>query len=120
MNRNWDTIRDVLIATESLEQDETLSLRDFDSGRASEISYHVELLAESGLLNVTLKKRIGKGPKDFFIRRLTWAGHEFLDAIRDESVWSKTKSKIMSKGGSMTFDLVKDVAISIIKSALGL
>jgi hypothetical protein len=46
-----------------------------------------------------------------------------LDAIRNETVWNKTKQSFISKGLSMTFDLVKSVAISIateiMKSKIG-
>ncbi len=59
-------------------------------------------------------------PKDFFLRSLTWNGHEFLDAVRDEKIWNKTKNIFIEKGSTMTFELLKAVAISYTKSALGL
>lgn len=120
MERNWETIRELLIAAENLQEDDTLSLSDFDQERAYEISYHVELLEESGLVHATMSRTLGRGATDFFLRRLTWNGHELLDSIRSESVWSKTKSTFKEKGLSMTFDLVKEVALAIAKSAAGL
>jgi hypothetical protein len=120
MERNWETIREILIAAENLQEDNTLSLSDFDNERAYDISYHVELLEESGLVYATLSKTLGGGPTDFFLRRLTWHGHELLDSIRSDSVWSKTKSTFQEKGLGMTFELVKEVAVAIAKSAAGL
>ncbi len=120
MKRNWDTIREILLATENLEPEKTLDLSYFEPDRAHDISYHVELLKEAGLVDAEITKTISRGPTAFFLKRLTWHGHELLDAIRNESVWNKTKGKFSDKGGEMTFELVKDVAISVTKSAMGL
>ncbi len=103
MERNWDKIREILIATESLEPEKYLTVSDFDKEQPYEYSYHVELMEEAGLLNASISKALGPGATDFHIRRLTWSGHEFLDAIRSESIWSKTKEYIASKGGTMTY-----------------
>lgn len=120
MERNWDTIREILLATELLKPDTAVALSSFDTERAYEVSYHVILLEEAGLINATISQTISAGPKQFHIYRLTWQGHELLDAIRNESIWSKTKSTIIGKGGTMTFDLVKSVAIDLAKTAMGM
>ncbi len=120
MERNWETIREILIAAESLELDKTLTLSDFPLDRAHEISYHIVILEEAGFIDARISKTLTRGPTNFHVHRLTWPGHEFLDAIRDESIWNKTKSTIASKGGSMTFELVMSVAVQIAKQALGL
>ena len=50
-------------------------------------------------------------------------GHEFLDAINNDTIWEKTKKSFSKNGISMTFELVKTVATetaaSVLKSALG-
>lgn len=120
MERNWDTIREILGEVEKLPPDSSLSLKDFDEERAYEISYQVVLLEEAGLVDALLSKSIGKGPTHFVLRRLTWSGHDFLDAIRDEKLWHKTKVRIAEHGGAMTYELVKTVAVSLAKSALGM
>jgi len=120
MERNWNIIREILIATEELKPEDVLSLSSFDSERAYEISYHVELLDEAGLINANISQQLGSGPSGFFVRRLTWYGHELLDAIRDDSTWNRTKQKFKNSGNAMTFELVKEVAISVAKSALGI
>lgn len=123
MKRNWDTIREILIALEDLHIDNALSLENFPDERAADISYHMELLLEAGLVEGQMSKTIGRGPHHFFASRLTWDGHEFLDSILSNTVWEKTKKSFTSKGLTMTFDLVKSVAIdaagSFLKSAIG-
>jgi Hypothetical protein (DUF2513) len=124
MKRDWDTIREILTKLEeSSDTNDILQLESFPSERAAEISYNMELLFEAGLVDGQMSKTIGPGPYGFFANRLTWSGHEFLDTIRSNSVWEKTKKSIVSKGLSMTFDLIKsvatDVASSLLKSATG-
>jgi|694.fasta_scaffold73953_3 hypothetical protein len=120
MKRNWDTIREILLKTEELTPGCTLRLSDFDEVRAHEIAYHVKLLDESGLIKVSILEFAGDVGIHFDLDRLTWSGHEFLDVIRNDSMWNKTKEMITNKGGAMTFELVKSFAISLAKTALGI
>lgn len=120
MERNWDTIRESLLAVEALEPDTALTLSDFDSSRSYDISYHIELLEEAGLIHASISKTLGSGPTQFHVYRLTWQGHELLDAIRNDTIWNKTKTSITEKSGSMTFDLIKTVAAELAKSAMNL
>ncbi|MCZ6758376.1 MAG: DUF2513 domain-containing protein [Bacteroidetes bacterium] len=120
MERNWETIREILFAAESIEPDKTLTLSDFSLDRAHEISYQILILQEAGYIDALISKTLARGPRNFHLHRLTWPGHELLDAIRDESIWDKTKSTISSKGVSMTFELVMSVAAQLAKQALGL
>jgi hypothetical protein len=124
MKRNWDTIREVLARLEELpDTDAMLQLSDFPPDRAFEYSYHVELLIDAGLVEGEMLRSLSRGPTDFFARRLKWLGHEFLDSVRSDTVWNKTKKKFASKGIDMTFDLVKSVAseisVALIRGAAG-
>jgi len=119
MERNWDTIREILTLFEEVTTEKgALRLSNFAGERADEISYHMELLIERGLVYGQMSKTLGRGPHDFIAARLTWEGHELLDVIRNNSVWQKTKKSFASKGLSMTFDLVKSVATEIAASIL--
>ena len=83
----------------------------------------MQLLIEAGLVKGQVVGTIGPEVKDFFGQRLTWEGHEFLDAIRSDTVWNKTKKIFTEQGVSMTFELVKTVAkeatSALMKGALG-
>lgn len=124
MKRNWDIIRDILIRLEEKSAEvHALRLSDFPPERRAEISYHIELLIEAGLIHGQMSKTIGPEVDDFIAIRLTWEGHELLDAIKSDTVWNKTKDTFISKGISMTFDLVKSMATKIaseyLKTTLG-
>lgn len=124
MERNWDTIREILIKFEELDPEKCpLQLEDFPADRTYEYSYHVELLLEAGLIHGEMSKTLGHHAQSFWADRLTWQGHEFLDAIRNDTVWNKTKSSFVKGGLSMTLDLIKrvatDVASAYLKSTIG-
>ena len=120
MKRDWDVIREILQKAEELEPNKYLELENFSSDTAYEVSYNIRLLYDAGLIDAEDVSTNGDGPDEFFVFRLTWNGHEFLDSIRSDSVWKKTKDKIVEKGGVMTFDVVKAVALGFVKSSLGL
>ena len=122
MKRNWDTVRDLLTRLEDEEfTDQPLRLACFkNSPERDSISYHIELLIEAGLIQGYMSKELGSWPADFVAERLTWSGHEFLDAIRNDTLWAKTKAKFASEGLSMTFDGIKKVAAWGMTSMLGL
>jgi hypothetical protein len=124
MERNWDTIREILIKLEEMEPERgCLRLSDFPSDKAYEYSYHVELLMEAGLIHGEMSKTLGTHANDFLAIRLTWGGHEFLDAVRSDTVWNKAKDSFIKSGLSMTLDLVKsvasDIAAACLKSTIG-
>lgn len=114
MRRNWDIIREILIRLEEkTDENYALQLSDFPKERGSEISYHIELLIEASLICGEISETMGCKVHDFIITRLTWKGHEFLDTIKSDTIWNKTKESFISKGLSMSFDLVKSVAVKI-------
>lgn len=69
-----------------------------------------------------LVHEVDREPKiiDTYVFGLSWAGHEFLDAARDEGTWQRAKKKATAKGGGIVFDVLKAVLISEAKQHLGL
>jgi hypothetical protein len=51
------------------------------------------------------------------IGKLTWSGHEFVDAVRDPVIWAKTRSGAKAAGG-FTIDLLKDLAKGFLKTQI--
>jgi hypothetical protein len=78
-----------------------------------EIAYHLSLLQERGLIEMeTSQPLIG-----IVFTRLSWEGHDFLDAVRDPEIWKKTKQG-MDQVGSFSFELVRDLAKGLIKTQI--
>lgn len=86
------------------------------------VAYHVRRMYEGGLLDAeaVTSKTTENRLIDVLPFGLTWQGHEFLDAIRNEGVAKKVRQKL---GGSFTevpFILIKELALSIGRQQLGL
>ena len=78
-----------------------------------EVAYHVTMLVEDGFVKGNVA---GEMP---VISKLTWQGHEFLDDIRDQDIWDKTKER--AKGlASVGLTLIWEIAKAEIKMKLGL
>lgn len=75
-------------------------------------------MVEAGLIEATIQS--GGNDPYYFVRarRLTWEGNDYLDAIRSESVWGETKQAISDSVGSVSFDVVKEVARAIALKAI--
>lgn len=75
--------------------------------------------AEVARLTDTVSKAVaisGASDEDYAALTLTWQGYEFLDKIRNDGVWNKVKSTIKAKGIDLSFDLIKTVSTTAIKS----
>lgn len=116
MKRDMDLVREILLQVESHnspdEELENLKVEGFDDLL---IFYHVHLLSDAGLLWATEARAIGI--YEWSPIALTWAGHEFLDSIRDPEIWEKTKNSARSAGG-FTMDLLKDIAKGFFKKKI--
>lgn len=53
-----------------------------------------------------------KQSKNFLSIKLTWEGHEFLDAAREDTRWNKAK-EVAAKTGSLTFSMLKEVLVQL-------
>ncbi len=114
MTRDMDTVRKILLhveqASEPVEQ---------VSGIPAEIfSYHAALLMEAGLIEGDFAKDSNLLARDAVVFRLTWSGHDFLDAARDDTVWRTAKEKVLKLGASWTFDLLKEMLKALAKQQL--
>jgi len=120
MKRSLDLIREILLSVENYEPErigrlQSISPRDF-SGTEPQNWHHIKMLHEAGLLDVAGKPDM---QLNYAIHGMTMAGHDFLDAIRDQSVWDQTKKRLGDAGG-WTLDLVLAVAEQELKRRLGL
>lgn len=101
MKRDRDLIRLLLLQQESGE-----AMPDLDAYPVEVKAHHAAIPIDAGLIEVaTQKDRTGQVAR-FHILRLTWAGHDFLDAARNDTVWNKAKEKVFKPGLSWTFSML--------------
>ncbi|WP_085893338.1 DUF2513 domain-containing protein [Roseovarius litorisediminis] len=48
----------------------------------------------------------------------SWNGHDYLDAVRDPGIWSKTTTAVKETGGSAALEIVKALAVGFAKKKL--
>ncbi len=111
MKRDMDLVREILLAVEG----GTLSFGDEDEPDGLDhprdvVLHHLHLMEQAGLVEVMFRPLSG----EIHLRGLTWAGHEFLDTVRDPEVWKRTKEGA-SKVGGWTFGLIKDLGTAYLK-----
>lgn len=70
---------------------------------------HLRLLIEAGLLAGSA----APGGEVVF-SRLTWAGHDFLAAVRHDGVWARVRARLAEAGGGLAFEAVKHLALSLL------
>lgn len=68
-------------------------------------------LIEAGYIDAKVQKFFG-GDFIVFIKSIAWSGHEFLDNIRENKSWEKSK-EIASKIGSASIKIVSEIAAKI-------
>jgi hypothetical protein len=49
---------------------------------------------------------------------MTWSGHEFLDAARNEELWQETKQRVEKRAGSVPFLVFHELLIRGIRERL--
>ena len=111
MKRDFDLIRKVLFFFEEKQGAQHVEVPPIEGYNDSTIKGHLILLYEAGFLRC---ENIKSSTSDRIIYvipfDLTWNGHEFLDKIRDRSIWGKVKGIIESRGGSLAFHVINELA----------
>lgn len=108
MKRDDDYLRELLFVLEG-EKDWRVHLtsviapKDTDEKKA----YHVMLLCDAGYMTTV----------SGHIYRMTSSGHDYLDAIRDDTVWAKIKDVTASVGG-VTLGVMKELAVAYLKQEI--
>lgn len=122
MKRDIDLVRKLLIYLEEKPNDKIVKDLELDGFTKEEVQYHFILMDQAGLIRC--EKSISSTTSDRVIRvypfSLTWQGHEFLEASRNDTFWNKAKEIVKSKCGALSFDVVKALLISMAKESVGL
>ena len=116
MKRDIELIRKILLDTESQDKLPMWHIPEFPNFTDIQIAYHIKLLGEAGLLEI--KDMSSKDHVKFVIKNLTWEGHEFLDASRDNKIWKLVKTKLGPKINSVTLEIIKSLLLKQIEASL--
>ena len=117
MKRDMELVRKIMFKIEDEFDGESIRDLEIEGYRLVTIAEHCRLMFEYGLLDEY--KPIGADGipvLTFFVGNLTWEGYDFLDKIRQDTIWNKTKDVITKKGLPMVLDVIKEVSTAVITS----
>ncbi|WP_405103037.1 DUF2513 domain-containing protein [Oceanobacillus sp. FSL H7-0719] len=119
MKRDMELVREILLSIEESDNRKELDIpKEWDR---EVVAYHLKILDQA---NFVENKTKWAGDNVFWLyASLTWDGHEFLDSIKNDNVWHKTKEGIKTKGfelGTVPLEVVKEFAKLQLKTVFGL
>lgn len=94
MKRDMELIIKILKTVEEEKTPTNNIVIDIDGHDFETVQYHVGLLCEAGFL----KAKRSLNPLEYMISEMTWAGHDFLDAARNDTVVEKAKEIAKNQG----------------------
>ena len=119
LKRDMDLIRQILLRIESWDQ-WLQSGFDMCGYEKNIVDYNLVLLISRGLVDGHVNRSI-KGNPHLIVGQLTWEGQDFLDAIRSDSIWQKTKDHMKSKNlQSVPYEILNKVAMDQINDLLSI
>lgn len=107
MKRDMKLIREILLAVEDYDGWGYQQVKVVPGYSEDEVAYHVRLMIEAKLL--TGKASNSSQRPTVYIGRMTWQGHDFLDAARNATLFNKVVDEAKNKGIGLTLDLLKDI-----------
>ena len=116
MKRDMDLVRKILMKLENAHYNMSDIDLKIEGYNREEVSYHIMLLSEAGLIEARNNSSYSKS--EWRPIRLTWEGHEFVEASRDEDRWIKAKQIIKERGGGVAFEVVKMILMNLMKESL--
>lgn len=127
MKRNLDVLRKIMVYCEEvMKPGSILNAKNIPKSLYEEIDStmteaefmeHVNLLNESGLIEGKGMKISGGLYVEYMILRITASGHDFLDALRNDTVWKTVKEKSNAVGG-IALNTMIDFALDYAKKNL--
>ena len=115
MKRDMDLIRLQLLTLEAGR--DPVEIEGFPK---ETLLYHVYLLDDAGFVHAAIAKG-GKGQLiAAHVLEITWAGQEFLQSIKDDTLWNKAKEKVLRPTASWTLGILSEWLKQEIKVKMGI
>lgn len=121
MVRDMDYIRNLLLEIEAAPAHEPWTAQTSEETPDwAEMSEHLRLLHRAGFIHVDYHQVYLGGGEVWMGVKLEWQGHEFLNNVRDATVWAKTKERIASVAGTVSLSVASQLAGQVAKQIFNL
>jgi Hypothetical protein (DUF2513) len=107
MDRDMELVRKIMLKIKSGDLRAAVEGYDDDA-----INFHAALLIDRGLIEGTPHySSSGTKPADIpdrvKIKRMTWEGHDFIEAVQADTKWNKVKDFLVQAGKDLTIETIK-------------
>lgn len=121
VKRDLEVIRHILITIENSTKYRLITA-DFTTEKYNSqiISHHILLLLDCDYIEITEVPMCRPGYTPLIVNRITSQGYDYLDNIRDDTIWNETKKQISKVSSSVSLDVIKSVAGKIILGMIGI
>lgn len=106
MKRDMNLVREILVWAENQEHGSMNKNPEIPEYTEEEIAYHIYLMNKAGLVKAVETTSFGDKSPNAILLEVTWDGHEFLNAAKDDTIWEKAKTTLFKTSTSLTFDLL--------------
>lgn len=120
MKRDMDLVRQILLDATAQEHGYVNDNPEIEGYTEEQVGHHIYLMHQAGLVEAADTSAMDSDSPTAMLTSVTWKGHDFLEAARSNTVWFQAKEKAKSVGGSLTFDLLKELLVATTRSQLGL
>lgn len=116
MKRDMDLVRQLLLRIEEGNGPSMSEILEKPEDQEEQELYghHTRILIDEGFL--TGIDASSMSSTDWLDLQLTWKGHEFLDTLRDPTIWEKSK-KLANKAGGSSLQILLEIGKSIVVEA---
>ncbi len=113
-----DIIRSILLTINDCDEPTVQTIK-LDEYPQKVVNYHVNLLGQAKFITGSHGLSSGAG-HEWIDVGLSWEGHEFIDNAQDEETWSKLKTLVAEKGGSVSLAVISNLLVALTKQSFGL
>ena len=114
MKRDWNVVREILEQIEEKQLTSFVKAGQFlntpGSESADDCFGHMEILIDAGIVKHATVQRNASGEFEYWDFRgvlITMQGHDLLDSLRDDKVWTQIKTRAQKAGVSLTWEFIK-------------
>ena len=109
MKRDYDYLRELMFEIEEKESHQYIfPLLMSQSREEQKKHHHLSLLCDKGFLEQL----------NDHVYRMTSAGHDFIESVRDGGIWEKTKVAVAETGGNASIELINRLAQGYLKKKI--
>jgi hypothetical protein len=120
MKRDMDLVRTILFEIEEHQNPNSQITLKAPGASPDQVAYHVKMLAQAGLIEAKHMTGFGDVIGEWIPVSLTWKGHEFLEAARNEGIWQKAKAQLKDRAMTLPFSLITDLLTKLAAEQMGL